>query len=283
MSGVPLGSTDPNYAAWAHEPVVRYFGHARMTPEALYESERAVLMPALTRCASVLDVGCAAGGLSQVLQTLKPGIRYVGVDVVPEMVNEARRRYPLATFEVSDGSTLRFADGSFDLVVCLGVLHHNPAYRELIRELYRVTGRGCVLDLPRLVRAPYTFDPAASHMVLADQFGVGGLSGERQPTAVPYVLANPQSLFGFLLEELRPRPAALAAVGYYGKPSEAAVLPVRPVCFCVAYLGKGTVQSQRTRLLIDLPGDVAASVRWRQAEVIATDRSRLGALIGASA
>ncbi len=252
---------DKNYAAWSSERVIDFYARERHRSDELYDSERAVLVPALERAASVLDVGCAAGGFSEVLQSLRPGIRYVGVDVAPEMIAEARRRYPAVRFEVSEGSRLDFPDGSFDLVLCTGVLLHNPDYPGLLRELYRVAASGCVVDLPRLVTVPYTFDLASSHMALQRRFAAGPAQGPGTlGSVVPYVLAQAQPMFELLLEQLRPRPRAIAAVGYFGNPHDAAVLPVRPVCFCVVHLAKGDRAVRRTKLLLDLPEEIAAQI-----------------------
>jgi len=254
-----------NYPAWSHRSVVEFYARKRSRVEDLYETERSLLLPALESCGSVLDVGCAAGSFFSIIRTLKPEIRYVGVDVSPKMVTMARSLYPAARFEVSDGSRLSFQDGAFDLVLCTGVLHHNPNYEEIIREVYRVAAKGCILDLPRLVTAPYQFRLASSYQVLKEQFpGQDGV-GEDQ-TIVPYVLSNPQPLFEFLLRDLHPQPRAIAAVGHYGSPSESAVVPVKPVCFCVVYVGKGHPGRKRAKIWLDLPDDVMRELDLKDAE-----------------
>jgi SAM-dependent methyltransferase len=252
---------DKNYDAWAHARVVDFYATKRQTPHELYESERAILEPVITRCRSVLDVGCAAGGLSEALRLLNPQLRYVGVDAVPAMIAQARWRHPGVQFEVSDGSRLSFPDGAFDQVLCTSVLHHNPDYERMIAELYRVARHGCVLDLPRLVIEPDAFDPATSYMVLDERFaGDGSPSEETRSTIVPYVLANPRPLFEWLLS-LEPRPSGIAAVGYDGQPSPSVVIPIRPVCFCVIYVAKGNAATRRTSLLLDLPEPFAAELQ----------------------
>ncbi len=268
-----------NYPAWSEENVVQFYQRERHRLEDLYDSERALLVPALEESTSVLDVGCAAGGLYNILEKLKPGIRYTGVDVSPEMIAQARCRYPSAQFQVSDCSQPDFPEGAFDLVLSMGVLNHNPNYLEMIREHYRVSRKGCVLDLPRMVRAPYTFERSTSHIVLKGLLPNNNPAVPEAETIVPYVLCNPQPMFEFLVNQLKPRPCALAAVGYYGKPNPSAVVPVTPVCFCVIYLKKGDPQTRRTKLLLDLPKDIAAAIQLEGAESVPTGRAAIAGLI----
>ena len=250
-----------NYEAWAHGRVIDFYATKRQTPEELYASERAILEPVVKRCRSLLDVGCAAGGLSEALRALNPQLRYVGVDAVPAMIAEARRRHPGVRFEISEGTRLSFPDRAFDQVLCTSVLHHNPDYQQMIREFYRVAREGCILDLPRLVMRPYAFEAATSYMVLNERFVEGDHQQEdARSTVVPYVLANPQPMFEFLLG-LKPRPSAIAAVGYDGQPSPSVVIPIRPVCFCVIYLAKGDSTTRQTQLLLDLPSLLVAELR----------------------
>ncbi len=270
---------EKNYAAWSHGNVLQFYTGQRHTVDELYESERAVLMPAIASCASVLDVGCAAGGFYDILQALKPGIAYAGVDVVPEMIAAARARHPSVRFEVSDGATLDFTQKAFDLAFCTGVLLHNPNYEGMLRELYRVASRSCIIDLPRLVAAPYTFRLETSHMVLKRRFHDVAVGVDEQQTSVPYVLAQPQPMFEFLVEALDPKPRALVAVGYYGHPNESVVLPVKPVCFCVVYLAKGDRRTTRTKVLLDLPDDIAAQIRLRDVEYVQGGKAAIAGLI----
>src|SRR5438105_12297067 len=67
--------------------------------------------------ARVLDVGCGDGQLSAQIATLGDEVSVVGIDVLlrPE------RHIEVTQF---DGTTIPFADSSFDLVMFVDVLHH---------------------------------------------------------------------------------------------------------------------------------------------------------------
>jgi SAM-dependent methyltransferase len=71
----------------------------------------------------ILDVGCGYG--HELARMLKLGARasdLVGVDLMPDRVEQARRSYPHIEFEVVDATQLSFADSSFDLVLSFTVL-----------------------------------------------------------------------------------------------------------------------------------------------------------------
>ena len=67
--------------------------------------------------ARVLDVGCGAGGT--LIDLLRYGARadyLAGIDIVPERVEQARARLPLADLTCGSAERLPYADHAFDLV-----------------------------------------------------------------------------------------------------------------------------------------------------------------------
>lgn len=75
---------------------------------------------------SVLDVGCGEGPWQPLLQRLRPGSRYAGVDPSPYAIARFGRRRNLRLGRFDDLGTLGL-DGPFDLVVCADVLHYLDA------------------------------------------------------------------------------------------------------------------------------------------------------------
>ena len=76
---------------------------------------------------------------------LRPYVGFVhGVDVSPAMVDEARVRDPVSSYDVYDGRRLPFDDGRFDLVTTICVLHHVAPvdWSATVAELVRVTRPG---------------------------------------------------------------------------------------------------------------------------------------------
>lgn len=65
----------------------------------------------------ILDVGCGAGeDLRQLIRYGATPENVVGVDVLPNRLERARSLSPHLRFELVDGNSLPFPDGSFDIV-----------------------------------------------------------------------------------------------------------------------------------------------------------------------
>jgi ubiquinone/menaquinone biosynthesis C-methylase UbiE len=92
----------------------------------------------------VLEVGCGAG--FDALEFCRHGATYIGIDLVPENVDRAKRHLSFYGFdpEVREGDAerLEFPDASFDLVYSNGVLHHTPDFIGALHEAARVLKPG---------------------------------------------------------------------------------------------------------------------------------------------
>ena len=98
----------------------------------------------------VLDVGTGTGRAA--LWLAKSGARVTAVDASEAMLAVARQRAAAegvdVRFQVGDAHALDFPDRSFDVVVCLRLLMHTPAWRQSVAELCRVAERLVVVDYP---------------------------------------------------------------------------------------------------------------------------------------
>ena len=68
----------------------------------------------------ILDLGCGTGHLTE--KIAEAGARVVGVDRSPEMIRQAKEKYPALRFEVMDARELTL-DGPFDAVFSNATLH----------------------------------------------------------------------------------------------------------------------------------------------------------------
>ena len=95
----------------------------------------------------VLDVGCAAGVLSELL--VERGAEVVGIDLNPRLIERASERLAgRARFFVADiTQPLPFESDAFDVVCASLVLHYIRDWGTPLREFARVLRRGGVLAM----------------------------------------------------------------------------------------------------------------------------------------
>jgi ubiquinone/menaquinone biosynthesis C-methylase UbiE len=91
--------------------------------------------------ARVLEIGCGAGPIAEVLARW-PGVgRVVGVDPSAVLIEKARQERGSIvnlSFQEADGRALPFRDAEFDAVVIHTVLCHVPDPQHVLREAFRV-------------------------------------------------------------------------------------------------------------------------------------------------
>jgi SAM-dependent methyltransferase len=115
------------------DPVHQGYVHGRRVRVLL--SHIAPLLPANGR---VLDVGAGDGHVARGLMDARPDVTIEGIDplVRPDT------RIPVTEF---DGTTIPFADGSFDALLFVDVLHHADDARALLAEARRVARRSVII------------------------------------------------------------------------------------------------------------------------------------------
>ncbi|HWL38376.1 MAG TPA: class I SAM-dependent methyltransferase [Frankiaceae bacterium] len=93
----------------------------------------------------VLDAGCGTGYLAAGLRRARPDVLVVGSDLSEGMLGAASAAGASPLVQ-ADATRLPFGDGSFDLVVARGVLHHLPDVAGALAEWRRVLApRGAVV------------------------------------------------------------------------------------------------------------------------------------------
>jgi SAM-dependent methyltransferase len=113
--------------------------HAARQVEAVREELRALV--SFEGNERALDAGTGAGTLALALAPLVGEV--VGVDVVPELLDAARRNAPEnVTFVEGNIASLGLESFSFDVACTRRTLHHVPRPELVVAELVRVTRRG---------------------------------------------------------------------------------------------------------------------------------------------
>ena len=103
----------------------------------------------------VLEIGCGIG--TDLVEFAKGGAIVTGTDLGPDQVmltklNLDLRDLPYKEVREADIENLPFPDGSFDLVYCIGVIHHVANPEKAVSEIFRVLkpdGKAIVLVYAR--------------------------------------------------------------------------------------------------------------------------------------
>lgn len=130
---------------------VEFWSNNRNTLEDLYPSEKYFFADRLPDCRSVLDVGCAAGGFSEACRELRDDIEYTGLDVSPNLVNVATRKYADARTRFSAYDGREFPEDirtdRYDMVYSFGVLHHVPHWAQIVEQMVHSAAKYVCFDL----------------------------------------------------------------------------------------------------------------------------------------
>ncbi|HUY71474.1 MAG TPA: class I SAM-dependent methyltransferase [Gaiellaceae bacterium] len=197
--------------------------------------ERLAGLLALSGEERALDVGTGAGELALALAPLVASV--VGLDIVPEMLEQARSRAPAnVEFLEGDATALPFAPDMFDLVCSARTFHHLARPELVLAEMNRVLRPGgtmlvvdqlapvdplAAIELNRFERAR---DPSTSRILadvdlrglfdsnglvlrraeeIADErnldayLELAGCSGEERDRAVALAPADPTGRYGW--------------------------------------------------------------------------------------
>lgn len=97
--------------------------------------------------ASVLDVPCGTGRMTGFVR--ERGLRYAGADLAMPMLAQARGKHAGASFVNGSLAQLPFADASFDVVLCIRLMHlvRDAQLRaQFLREARRVARVAVIVD-----------------------------------------------------------------------------------------------------------------------------------------
>ena len=233
---------------WSNQSAIDYYSENRHEISDLYPSETIFLPRVLFPGAKVLDVGCASGGFFNIMRSYEAHIEYTGVDLSERAVELAKERYPEATFIVTEGFELVFANNTFDVVHCTSVFNNEPNYQAMLQEMYRVSNRFVLMDI-RLLKGI----GRQAESVYNIQFNSEGVEAK-----VPYVVNDADEVANFVLQ-LDPKPKALRGTGYFHQVAKEAETPHDEVCMSLFLIQKGDQRVEQTTIdLGDLPIEFSA-------------------------
>lgn len=84
-----------------------------------------------------LDVGCGSGNYTHALA--QQGLMIEGIDISPNMLNQAKVKYKQMIFHNGDALHLPFDDNQFSGLFYILVMHHVKNYLQAFQEAYRTS------------------------------------------------------------------------------------------------------------------------------------------------
>ena len=110
-----------------------------------HSNQAVVKLLSLTEVVSILDVGVGTGILIELVLLKSKMVRLFGVDISPEMVKRARKKFQgnnNVVIDLGSASKLPYKDNSFDFVTCSNSFHHYPNSFQSLKEMKRVLKQG---------------------------------------------------------------------------------------------------------------------------------------------
>jgi len=102
----------------------------------------------------ILDIGCGLADFYAFLKNQQVNVDYVGVDIVPEFIQESKKLYPEQTFycvDITEEGCLD--DQRFDYAVCSQVFNNKLQYEDnldtvacVMKKLYELVEKGFAFD-----------------------------------------------------------------------------------------------------------------------------------------
>jgi SAM-dependent methyltransferase len=238
------------------DEILAYYSCSRRAWEEFYPSERHVIDLLAARrsgsLGSVLDVGCACGGLGEALSGHTGIDGYTGVDIHEASVAWAQDNLELGVssrFIAGDILDLDLAE-SFDTVFSLSCVDWNVETEAMLEACWEHVRPGgyFVLSL--------RLSPSTSVNDIARSFQYVDFTGANEDAEVAnyVVFSLPDAVR--MLASLEPAPDLVGAYGYWGAPSETARTPFERICFAVCYVRKPLEPAEETRLELDVPADL---------------------------
>jgi len=101
---------------------------------------------------SILDVGCGFGDLCGYVMSKGLSCEYTGIDIVPDLIEEGKQRFPHGEYILGDFDTHSF-DKQFDYIIASGIFNFkllsesNAEYiRRMLRKMIQCSKHGVAVD-----------------------------------------------------------------------------------------------------------------------------------------
>lgn len=212
-----------------------YWSNHRSKLSDLYRSEKHFFVSTIQQADSILDLGCAAGGSLCFSREAKPGIHYTGIDISEDLIKKAQKRFSQesdAQFMQFDGKTIPLKDLTVDFSFSFGVFHHLNDWKEMAKELLRVSKRYVLFDIRLWEGSSLVGSPLSYQKIALGEVWDG-------KTIIQYNIQSFTEVFNFLTEQKNQNTSSFL-YGYYAPPTEFATTPAKKVLMLAILLEKNS-------------------------------------------
>lgn len=237
------------------EELLKYYQSHRGHWEDFYPSEKWVferIAAERPTLGTVLDVGCAGGGLGAALTERFSLESYTGIDIHRGIIDWAiaNRKLPVPTELYAEDILNMPSDKTHDLVVSLSCADWNIETDKIVRACWdKVKPGGHFVISLRLTTEQSINDITESYQY------INFTGDDPQPEVANYVVLNFKEALT-MLDNLIPCPELIGTYGYWGKPSETARTPFEKVMFAVCYIRKACQDNDTTVAELHVPADI---------------------------
>jgi len=235
--------------------IAEYFSINRVKWDQFYPSEKWIFERVAGpdgQMGSILDVGCAAGGLGLALGERFSLTEYVGVDINAPAIEHAGTKRPQYScpchFICGDILTIdSLPTDKYDKVFSLSCADWNIATEDIISECWKYVrvGGHFILTL-RLTpqQSLLNFSESFQYIYFEERMPAKAVEVEK----APYIVLNVHHALA-ILANLQPRPDHIMAYGYWGSPSPTARTKYDRLVFTALAVRKGNNDRK------DIPGE----------------------------
>lgn len=235
--------------------LLQYYSCHRNSWNALYPSERIVIEKILHELEhldsySILDVGCACGGLASAFsERIKHNFIYNGIDINRDMIDWAKNHInlPIQTNFYCTDILEWDSEELYDVVFSLSCIDWNIETIEMLKKCWnKVKPGGYFILSIRL-----TDQKSINNIEQAYQYIQ--FNKEQEEEKANYVIFRFDDIMHLFLEVGNGFLDSIYAYGYWGQPSKTAFIPYNRLCFSVFALRKGLNVQNEIQTHLQLP------------------------------
>ena len=233
------------------EQISEYYQNNRMSYDDFYPSEKIIIESIFSKdkSLSVLDIGCACGGLGKALSDTFNILHYIGIDINKEAISWAKKNNILnIPHKYIADDILNIDIKEADVVFSLSCADWNIETDAIIQKSWRSVKMGGVL----IMSLRLTKDISINNISKSYQY-IDFFNKKDKKEKANYVIYNINDALK-IFDKLTPLPSIVNAYGYYGLPSKSAIIPYDKLLFAVFAIRKE--ESNATRLQLDFPMEV---------------------------